>query len=98
MLQPLWKIEGRSIKKLRIELPYGPTIPQSGSHQRGWVGCWAAWGTGSPPGAVITPRRLWALQGRAAAPGLPLPSEAHPQAAAGRPRGHSFLQELQAPL
>ena len=70
---------------------------------RGWVGgggvvCWAAWGTGSPPGAVITPGHLWALQGRAAAPGLPPPSEARPQEGAGRPSGHSFLQELQAPL
>lgn len=61
-------------------------------------GCWVVWGTGSPLGAVITPRQLWALRGRTAAPGLPPLSEARPQAGARRPSGRSFWQELQASL
>lgn len=59
--------------------------------QRGWGGwqagevCWAAWGTGSPPGAVITPRHLWACRGHTAAPGLPRLARPAPRQEPGGP-------------
>lgn len=54
----------------------------------GWgagVVCWAAWGTGSPPGAVTTPRQLWARRGHAAAPGLPCLARPAPRQEPGGP-------------
>ena len=59
--------------------------------QRGWGGwqagevCWATWGTGSPPGAVITPRHLWACRGHTAAPGLPRLARPAPRQEPGGP-------------
>ena len=32
MVQPLWRIVGRFLKKLKIELPYDPAIPLLGIH------------------------------------------------------------------
>ena len=32
MIEPLWRIEGRLLDKLKIELPYDPVIPLLGTY------------------------------------------------------------------
>ena len=34
MIEPLWRIEGRLLDKLKIELPYDPVIPLLGIHTK----------------------------------------------------------------
>jgi hypothetical protein len=60
LVQPLWKTVGRLLKRLKIELPYDPTIPLLGIYRKE---CKSGYNKGTCTGmfiaALVTIAKLW---------------------------------------